>query len=70
MRLLLGIYLCAVMFKVLEMDEDVKQQMLIRDSLELEIQELRDRLLTVEDLTESMTSESICSALFEEQRAR
>lgn len=58
------------MFKVLEMEEDVEQQRLIRDSLELEIQELRDRLLTVEDLTESMTSESSCSAVFEEQRSR
>ncbi|XP_057810222.1 LOW QUALITY PROTEIN: kinesin-like protein KIN-12E [Salvia miltiorrhiza] len=56
--------------KVLEMEEDVEQQRLIRDSLELEIQELRDRLLTVEDLTESMTSESSCSAVFEEQRSR
>ncbi|KAG6428260.1 hypothetical protein SASPL_112511 [Salvia splendens] len=56
--------------KVLEMEEEVEQQRLIRDSLELEIQELRDRLLTVEDITESMTSESSCSAAFDEQRSR
>ncbi|KAH6808567.1 phragmoplast orienting kinesin 1 [Perilla frutescens var. frutescens] len=56
--------------KVLEMDEDVEKQRLIRDSLELEIQALRDRLLTVEDLTESMTSENSCAAVFEEQLSR
>lgn len=52
------------------MEEEVEQQRLIRDSLELEIQELRDRLLTVEDITESMTSESSCSAAFDGQRSR
>ncbi|KAL1548256.1 kinesin-like protein KIN-12E isoform X4 [Salvia divinorum] len=56
--------------KVHEMEGEVEQQRLIRDSLELEIEELRDRLLTVEDLTESMTSESSCSAAFDEQRSR
>ncbi|XP_042050674.1 kinesin-like protein KIN-12E isoform X3 [Salvia splendens] len=56
--------------KVLEMEEEVEQQKLIRDSLELEIQELRERLLTVEDIAESMTSESSCSAAFDEHRSR
>lgn len=56
--------------KVLEMEEDVEKQRLIKDSLELEIQALRDRLLTVEDLTECMTSENSCNAVFEEQLSR
>ncbi|KAL6522938.1 hypothetical protein OROHE_016785 [Orobanche hederae] len=44
--------------KVHEMEEEVEKQGLIRDSLELELQSLRNRLLTVEDFTESMTSEN------------
>lgn len=68
--LLLKVYLCVVMFKVLEMEEDVEKQRLIRDSLELEIEGLRDRLLTVEDLTESMSSENSCAGAFEGQLSR
>lgn len=68
--LLVMIYLSVFVFKVLEMEDDVEKQRLIRDSLELEIQALRDRLLNVEDLTESMTSENSCTGVFEEQHSR
>lgn len=70
MSLLIRIYLYVVIFKVLEMEEDVEKQRLIRDSLELEIEGLRDRLLTVEDLTDSMTSENSCAAVVDEQLSR
>ncbi|KAL8481206.1 hypothetical protein ACS0TY_027650 [Phlomoides rotata] len=56
--------------KVHEMEEEVEKQRLIRDSLELELQALRERLLTVEDLTECMSSDNSCSAVFEEQFSR
>ncbi|PIN19458.1 hypothetical protein CDL12_07860 [Handroanthus impetiginosus] len=56
--------------KVHGMEEEVEKQRLIRDSLELELQSLRHRLLTVEDLTESMTSKNSNTALLEDQLAR
>ncbi|KAI3469226.1 hypothetical protein Pfo_025889 [Paulownia fortunei] len=56
--------------KVHEMEEEVEKQRLIRDSLELELQALRHRLLTVEDLTESMTSENSSTSLLEDQLSR
>ncbi|GER31460.1 phragmoplast orienting kinesin 1 [Striga asiatica] len=49
--------------KVHEMEEEVENHGLIRDSLELELQSLRRRLFTIEDFTESMTSESSSTAL-------
>lgn len=52
------------------MEDDVEKQRLIRDSLELEIHALRDRLLNVEDLTECMISENSCTGVFEEQLSR
>lgn len=58
------------MFKVHEMEMEVENQRLIRDSLELELQALRERLLTVEDLTECMSSDNSCSAAFEGQFSR
>ncbi|CAA0829443.1 Phragmoplast orienting kinesin-1 [Striga hermonthica] len=48
--------------KVHEMEEEVANHGLIRDSLELELQSLRRRLFTIEDFTESMTSESSSTA--------
>ncbi|KAL0414872.1 UNVERIFIED_CONTAM: Kinesin-like protein KIN-12C [Sesamum radiatum] len=56
--------------KVHEMEEEVEKQRLIRDSLELELQALRHRLLTVEDLTESMVSENSNTALLEDRLSR
>lgn len=52
------------------MEVEVEKQRLIRDSLESELQALRERLLTVEDLTECMSSDNSCSAVFEEQFSR
>ncbi|XP_011100690.1 kinesin-like protein KIN-12C isoform X1 [Sesamum indicum] len=56
--------------KVHEMEEEVEKHRLIRDSLELELQALRHRLLTVEGLTESMVSENSNTALLEERLSR
>ncbi|KAL0376306.1 UNVERIFIED_CONTAM: Kinesin-like protein KIN-12C, partial [Sesamum calycinum] len=56
--------------KVHEMEEEVEKQRLIRDSLELELQALRHRLLTVEGLTESMVSENSNTALLEDRLSR
>ncbi|KAK6160939.1 hypothetical protein DH2020_004320 [Rehmannia glutinosa] len=56
--------------KVHEMEEEVEKQRLIRDSLELELQALRHRLLTVEDLTDSMTSENSSTAILEDHLSR
>ncbi|KAL7178397.1 hypothetical protein ACSBR2_031527 [Camellia fascicularis] len=44
--------------KVYEMEEDVEKHELIRESLELELQALKSRMLTVENFTESMGSEN------------
>lgn len=52
------------------MEEEVEKQRLIRNSLELELQALRERLLTVEDLTECMSSDNSCSAVIEEKISR
>ncbi|KAL7104710.1 hypothetical protein ACP275_07G001000 [Erythranthe tilingii] len=56
--------------KVNEMEEEVEKQRLIRDSLEVELQALRHRLLTVEDLTESMASETSSTSQLEDQFSR
>lgn len=40
------------------MEEDVEKHELIRESLELELQALKSRMLTVENFTESMGSEN------------
>ncbi|EYU26201.1 hypothetical protein MIMGU_mgv1a020090mg [Erythranthe guttata] len=56
--------------KVNEMEEEVEKQRLIRDSLEVELQALRHRLLTVEDLTESMASETSSTSLLEDHFSR
>ncbi|KAL3812228.1 hypothetical protein ACJIZ3_013496 [Penstemon smallii] len=56
--------------KVSEMEEEVKEHHLRRDSMELELQALRHRLLSVEDLTESMTSEYSKTSLPEDQLFR
>jgi len=40
------------------MEEEVQKHKLIRDSLELELQALKQRMLTVEGFTENMGSES------------
>ncbi|KAK4493424.1 hypothetical protein RD792_017674 [Penstemon davidsonii] len=56
--------------KVNEMEEEVKEHRLRRDSMELEVQALRHRLLSVEDLTESMTSEYSKTSLPEDQLFR
>lgn len=40
------------------MDDEVERHRLIRDSLELELKALRQRLSTVENLTENVDSES------------
>lgn len=52
------------------MEVEVDKQRLIRDSLELELQGLRHRLLMVEDLTESMASENSSTSLLEDQLSR
>ncbi|XP_052205946.1 kinesin-like protein KIN-12C [Diospyros lotus] len=44
--------------KAYEMEEEVQKHKLIRDSLELELQALKQRMLTVEGFTENMGSES------------
>ncbi|KAF3456467.1 hypothetical protein FNV43_RR01117 [Rhamnella rubrinervis] len=44
--------------KVYEMDDEVERHRLIRDSLELELQSLRQRLSTVENLTENVDSQN------------
>ncbi|KAL0457547.1 UNVERIFIED_CONTAM: Kinesin-like protein KIN-12C [Sesamum latifolium] len=56
--------------KVHEMEDEVEKQRLIMDSLELELQALRHRLLTVEDLTESMVSENSNTAPLEDRLSR
>ncbi|EYU33096.1 hypothetical protein MIMGU_mgv1a0001131mg, partial [Erythranthe guttata] len=56
--------------KVNEMEEEVEKQRLIRDSLEVELQALRHRLLTVEDLTESMACETSSTSLLEHHFSR
>ncbi|XP_060959954.1 kinesin-like protein KIN-12C isoform X1 [Cannabis sativa] len=45
--------------KVFEMDDEVEQHRLSRDSLELELNALKQRLLTVENLTEDLDSENL-----------
>lgn len=40
------------------MDDEVERHRLIRDSLELELKALKQRLLTVENLTENVDSEN------------
>ena len=44
--------------QVYEMDDEVERHRLIRDSLELELQALRQRLSTVDNLTENMDSQN------------
>ncbi|KAL6548172.1 hypothetical protein OROGR_008593 [Orobanche gracilis] len=56
--------------KVHEMEEEVEKQGMLRDSLELELQSLRNRLLTVEDFTESMTSENSSTTISEDHLSR
>ncbi|XP_057475426.1 kinesin-like protein KIN-12C isoform X2 [Actinidia eriantha] len=44
--------------KVYEMEEEVEKHKLVRDSLELELHALKQRMLTVENFTENMGSEN------------
>uniref|UniRef100_A0A7N0TKP3 Kinesin motor domain-containing protein n=1 Tax=Kalanchoe fedtschenkoi TaxID=63787 RepID=A0A7N0TKP3_KALFE len=53
--------------KVFEMDEEVKRHKSIRDSLELEVKSLRQRMLTVETLTENMDPEQLVNKLSDDQ---
>ncbi|KAK9289237.1 hypothetical protein L1049_017711 [Liquidambar formosana] len=56
--------------KVNEMDEEVERHRLIRDSLELELQALRQRMLTVENFTENMDLENINGEQTDDQISR
>ncbi|KAL3626647.1 hypothetical protein CASFOL_030196 [Castilleja foliolosa] len=56
--------------KVHEMEVEVEKHGRIRDSLESELHSLRHRLLTVEDITESMNSENSSTALSEDYHSR
>lgn len=42
-----------------EMDEEFERHQLIKDSLELELQALRQRILTVENFTDNVNSENL-----------
>lgn len=64
------IMLASFAFKVSEMEDELERHMLVRDSLELELQELRHRLSTVEDFTESLSSENCYASLPEDQHFR
>lgn len=57
-------------FKVQEMGEEIEKHRVIRDSLELELQGLRERLLTVEDLTETLNSDNSSTTLSEDLISR
>ena len=52
------------------MDAEVERHRLIRDSLELELKALRQRLLTVENLTENVDSENKDVEYLENQISR
>ncbi|KAL2464460.1 Phragmoplast orienting kinesin-1 [Forsythia ovata] len=56
--------------KVHEMGEEIEKHRMIRDSLELELQGLRERLLAVEDLTETMNSDNSSTTLSEDLLSR
>ncbi|CAA2988871.1 Hypothetical predicted protein [Olea europaea subsp. europaea] len=56
--------------KVQEMGEEIEKHRVIRDSLELELQGLRERLLTVEDLTETLNSDNSSTTLSEDLISR
>lgn len=52
------------------MGEEIEKHRVIRDSLELELQGLRERLLTVEDLTETLNSDNSSTTLSEDLISR
>ncbi|WOH15809.1 hypothetical protein DCAR_0935355 [Daucus carota subsp. sativus] len=56
--------------KVNEMDEEVERHRIMRDSLEVETQALRERLLTVENYAENMESEHSTGRPAEDQLSR
>nr|GLL26017.1 kinesin-like protein KIN-12C isoform X2 [Ipomoea trifida] len=56
--------------KVHEMEEEVEQHHMIRESLELELQALKERLLTVENFTEKLELKNSGSQLTKDQFPR
>lgn len=52
------------------MDEEVERHRIMRDSLEVETQALRERLLTVENYAENMESEHSTGRPAEDQLSR
>ncbi|EEF43163.1 ATP binding protein, putative [Ricinus communis] len=56
--------------KVYEMDEEVERHRMIRESLELELQDLRQRLLTVENFTDIVDSGNTISVQIEDPISR
>ncbi|KAL3505563.1 hypothetical protein ACH5RR_030945 [Cinchona calisaya] len=56
--------------KVYEMEEEVERHHTIRDSLEVELHAMRERLLMVESLTEDLDSKNSNTELYENQFSR
>ncbi|XP_047329841.1 kinesin-like protein KIN-12C isoform X2 [Impatiens glandulifera] len=56
--------------KVLEMEEGIENQRLMRDSLEYELEELKERMITVETFAENIDSENSFQYLPDDQISR